>query len=268
MWSHSPPASVPAKDKVTVEGNVGWDWSWSSKHIRYLRGLEISRYTRFLRYGADESDTFLDSQTSLLSHVIWVFFFRGHCGSSKSEEVIRKVVVSLQFLTWVKQFSHGCRLTIPKIQLHYNSGRRKLARFEFECFPASHVMVVHLLNTQYAFVPHLPLYWWRYTYIYIIFNEKDEILFPHSHARAFLFTCFVRYLYQIKLSIGIWGSIRNSAVIAVVAGEWLEALGLFERCLQRFSRSDTQLELWRAVKLSLERWVTKTGQRRLFKIKV
>lgn len=37
-----------------------------------------------------------------------------------------------------------------------------------------------------------------------------------------------QYLYEIRLSIGIWGSIRNSAVIAVLAGEWLEALGLFE----------------------------------------
>lgn len=44
MWSPSPPASVPAKDKFIVEGNVGWDWSWSSKHIRYLKGLEISIY--------------------------------------------------------------------------------------------------------------------------------------------------------------------------------------------------------------------------------
>lgn len=49
------------------------------------------------------------------------------------------------------------------------------------------------------------------------------------------FSCTSIFVYMFfsisisnQISIGIWGSIRNSAVIAAVAGEWLEALGLFE----------------------------------------
>lgn len=151
------------------------------------------------------------------------------------------------------------------------SGRRKLARFEFEWFLASHLWlcICKIRNTPLSNTfPCTDGAIHIYVYIYYI-KLKDEIwyyfhILMHEH-----FCLHVFFNIYIKSNIyrhlGLHSELcgDSSCGRRVVGGT-----RIVWRCLQRFSRSDTQLELWRAVKLSLERWVTKTCQRRLFKIKV
>ena len=90
MWSPSPPASVPAKDKVIVEGNVGWDWSWSSKHV-YFRGPEISIYNRMI--------VCIFTRRTSVRYFTWLTnFFAGSCHFRSFSRAT--VVVRLQFLTY------------------------------------------------------------------------------------------------------------------------------------------------------------------------